>query len=521
MNTKTLYYLSILLFYFCSSQLFAQNLLKNGSWEENFKYFNTGNYEPRKQIFWGAASASATIDKLHKKRGRHSLKITNYSKPAPHVYRTMCQRIENLAYNTNYYISFWVKAKNAKAGCFAIIFDLPWKKKVFAPEGTYDWKKVTYVYNTGQNNFIDFRLLTENTGTVWVDAMVVSSKVIDTDPPTITITNPDISRGFIITEQNKQIIIQGKATDESGIFEVFINGQEAYTDAQGNFSKTVLLAIGDNSFTVTATDLKQNTTTKKFVIVRKSIQQIVNNQINNSDFQAGKNYALIIGVQDYIDQSISDLDQPVPDAQTLYNVLVSKYTFELQNVKFLKNPTKNEITDVLDFYSDNLTESDNLLIFYAGHGYWDKKFKQGYWLAADANRNKRGTWLSNGIIRDYMQGIPAKHSLLITDACFGGGIFKSRDAFADASIAVNQLYKLPSRKAMTSGALSEVPDKSVFIEYLVKRLKQNTEKYLSSEQLFASFKIAVINNSENGQVPQFGEVKSTGDEGGDFIFIQK
>ena len=42
-------------------------------------------------------------------------------------------------------------------------------------------------------------------------------------------------------------------------------------------------------------------------------------------------------------------------------------------------------------------------------------------------------------------------------------------------MAVNQMYSLPSRKAMTSGALSEVPDRSVFIEYLVKRLKQKTD----------------------------------------------
>jgi len=52
-------------------------------------------------------------------------------------------------------------------------------------------------------------------------------------------------------------------------------------------------------------------------------------------------------------------------------------------------------------------------------------------------------------------------------------------------------------------------------------LKQSKEKYLTLEKLFASFKIAVINNSLSGQVPQFGEVKSTGDEGGDFIFIRK
>ena len=120
-----------------------------------------------------------------------------------------------------------------------------------------------------------------------------------------------------------------------------------------------------------------------------------------------------------------------------------------------------------------------------------------------------------------MRAIPSKHSLLITDACFAGGIFKSRDAFPDASKAINQMYSLPSRKAMTSGALNVVPDKSVFLEYLIKRLEENQQNYLSAEQLFASFKLAVINNSPEDQVPQFGEVKETGDEGGDFIFIKK
>lgn len=236
---------------------------------------------------------------------------------------------------------------------------------------------------------------------------------------------------------------------------------------------------------------------------------------------AGKSHALIIAVNEYQDYNINDLDQPIADAENLYHTLLQYYQFEKENVILLKNPTKNEITKMLDHYYDHLTAENDLLIFYAGHGYWDEKFKQGYWLAADAQENNRGSWLSNGTIRDYLRAIPTQHSLLITDACFGGGIFKSRAAFSNSSTAINQLYKLPSRKAMTSGAMSEVPDKSVFVEYLVKRLKQNTDKYLSSEQLFASFKIAVINNSANGQVPQFGEVKETGDEGGDYIFLRK
>ena len=72
---------------------------------------------------------------------------------------------------------------------------------------------------------------------------------------------------------------------------------------------------------------------------------------------------------------------------------------------------------------------------------------------------------------------------------------------------------------MTSGTLTEVPDQSAFIKYMVQRLTDNKEKFLSSEQLFSSFRTAVINNSEN--IPQYGEIKQVGDEGGDFIFVRR
>ena len=89
----------------------------------------------------------------------------------------------------------------------------------------------------------------------------------------------------------------------------------------------------------------------------------------------------------------------------------------------------------------------------------------------------------------------------------------------DASVGINKLYELPSRSAMTSGYLTEVPDQSVFIKYLIDRLQNNFEKYLSSAQLFDKFSMAVMNNSS--AIPKFGVIQDVGDEGGDFIFILK
>ena len=72
---------------------------------------------------------------------------------------------------------------------------------------------------------------------------------------------------------------------------------------------------------------------------------------------------------------------------------------------------------------------------------------------------------------------------------------------------------------MTSGTLKEVPDKSVFTDYFIKRLLENEKKYISSGELFGSFREAVLNNSPN--IPQYGVIQDAGDEGGEFIFIKR
>lgn len=74
---------------------------------------------------------------------------------------------------------------------------------------------------------------------------------------------------------------------------------------------------------------------------------------------------------------------------------------------------------------------------------------------------------------------------------------------------------------MTSGAMKTVPDRSVFVDYLVKRLTENQQSFLSAEELFSSMRKAVINYSPNRQTPQYGEIREEGDEGGDFVFVKR
>jgi len=234
----------------------------------------------------------------------------------------------------------------------------------------------------------------------------------------------------------------------------------------------------------------------------------------------GKYYALIIGVSEYTNYKLN-LFRPVIDAEKLKNVLVANYTFEDANTTLILNPTRQDILSELYTLRKKLNKNDNLLIFYAGHGMYDEEAGQGYWWPKNADSENPSNWLSNSDLRDQIRGIKSSHTLLITDACFSGGIFRTREApnIKNASLDILSLYKIPSRRAITSGTMTTVPDNSIFFDYLLKALENNNNTYLSSQSLFESFRAIVINNTL--QVPQDGVISETGDEGGDFIFIKR
>jgi hypothetical protein len=381
-------------------------------------------------------------------------------------------------------------------------------------------------------------------------------EVVDKNPPVLTVTSPEnvvlsgkeatrgrpygqlssgmhdkrlrsLSTGEEFATSESNITVKGKAVDESGLYEVVINGLEAKLNSDGTFEAIVPLSVGKNEIAIRALDVRQNSVEKKFFVLRKSAAgataqgetEELDLLFDNTAKKAPKYYALIFGANDYQDPQIPKLDGPISDAAKLALALTTRYTFNQEDVTFIKNPTREQMINELDRLTRKVTKNDNILVFYAGHGYWDQQTDFGYWLPIDSKSNSTSNWFANSQIKDYVAAIKSKHTLLITDACFGGSIFRNRKTFEETSTAKNKLYDNPSRQAMTSGALTVVPDKSLFLEYLVKRLNENTKDYLTAEELFSSFKTEVMNGSP--VTPMYGDIKDTGDEGGDFMFVKK
>jgi len=337
----------------------------------------------------------------------------------------------------------------------------------------------------------------------------------DTIPPTIKIVTPAIGDAVSYQTDKEEIDLIVEVKDESEIKIVSVNSEMTEVNEYGLFTSRIKLLVGENRVRFAAMDVKDNMQEQYLTI--EYIPPVVT--LADRIKRDSKYYALLIGINDYEDEGIEDLDNPVNDARTFYKTLIKNYTFEEDNIQILKNPTRSDIIQELDLLRGRVTPEDNLLIFYAGHGYWDEQGRIGYWLPSDAALETTVDWFRNSTLVDYLQVIRSKHTLLITDACFAGSIFKARSVKLDIDMAYEKIYDMPSRKAMTSGTLIEVPDESAFIKYLIQRLDENQETYLSSEELYSRIRMAVISNSK--VVPRYGEIQNVGNEGGDFIFLKK
>ncbi len=99
------------------------------------------------------------------------------------------------------------------------------------------------------------------------------------------------------------------------------------------------------------------------------------------------------------------MNTAVNDARSLAEILESKYGY---STTLLLNVDRYEILKALNGYLKKLTEKDNFLIYYAGHGELDTKNQRGYWLPVDAERDSNVNWIPSYAITDILNNMKLK-----------------------------------------------------------------------------------------------------------------
>ncbi len=242
--------------------------------------------------------------------------------------------------------------------------------------------------------------------------------------------------------------------------------------------------------------------------------------------EVGEYYGLIIGIDQYSGEWPM-LKNAVNDAKGVAELLSSKYTFHYMKTLYDKEATRDKILSEFEYLLETVKANDNVLIYYSGHGEYVENMDKGFWVPVDAAAKSISKYISNEDIRAFLTGIKSKHTLLVTDACFSGDIFRGKTMtipYENSTKYYSKMYSLSSRKAITSGGVEPVMDKgkenhSIFAYYFLQALKNNTEKYFDAGQIFDFIKIPVVNNSY--QTPAYSPIRNAGDEGGQFIFIMK
>jgi len=234
--------------------------------------------------------------------------------------------------------------------------------------------------------------------------------------------------------------------------------------------------------------------------------------------QFGNYHALVIGINNY--RTVTPLKTAVSDAQTVAEVLRKDYGFQ---VTVLLDATRSQMLDAFDELRRRLTGSDNLLIYYAGHGHLDTESDRGFWLPVDADANRRANWLSNSDIADMVRGTRAKHVLVVADSCYAGTLTRSLAVEMSALDDYARLAQKRARTALVSGGLEPVADAgggghSVFAKAFLDALNANTG-VVDMSRIFSAMRRQVVLNAQ--QTPQYSDIRQAGHEGGDFIFVRR
>lgn len=345
----------------------------------------------------------------------------------------------------------------------------------------------------------------------------------NTSPPRITLCQPasaQNTRGLVVTDTDFRV--EGTVSEGTGTLKLFINGKPVSLDTQGRFSHKVRLDPGTNTVVLNALDAQGRNVESALTVRNASASTPGTASVKATPARGfGRYHALIIGNNAY--EYLPKLATAVHDAEAVAQVVREQYGFE---VTLLLEATRDHIIRALDKLRTTLSEHDNLMIYYAGHGTLDKESERGYWLPVNAQPDTRVNWLSTTELTDTLKAMTAKHVLLVADSCYSGTLLRDAGEGLRSGIDPETFYtrvaEKRSRTALTSGGLEPVLDSgggnhSVFTKAFLSILQDN-RSILDGQQLSNHIKRLVVVNTP--QTPEYSDIRYAGHDGGDFLFVR-
>src|SRR5215813_290982 len=355
--------------------------------------------------------------------------------------------------------------------------------------------------------------------------------------PTIEVVDPPMvsgSRGLSVLQVSSGVMgqkrdIVGKVTAPAGVLTFTVNDRAEQLDDHGLFRVPVLVWGPAVPVKVAVVDRHGKSANVELQMTVDTATPPAGQALKKTPGIAfGTYHALVIGNTIYTHWP--SLNTPEQDARDVAEVLSRKYGFK---TKVLLNATRFDLLQALNDFRKTLTDNDNLLVYYAGHGHFERQIQRGYWVPVDSNTDSDVNWIPTFAITDVLSAMSARHVLIVADSCYSGALTRSALAKLEAGMSnearehwLKSTAEKRSRTVLSSGGLQPVLDSgggnhSVFAKAFLDVLASNTE-ILDGQRLGLEVAARVSYAASSAQVeqdPQYAPIRYAGHEAGDFLFV--
>ena len=254
----------------------------------------------------------------------------------------------------------------------------------------------------------------------------------------------------------------------------------------------------------------------------KDIYGLEQNENSPPSKPKGKNHLLVIAINQYDKtKGIPPLSNCVKDAEDFIRILTTRYQYrEDQVVRFFdEQATIANIYGGLNKMIKEVKDQDNLIIYFSGHGYYDKSDNTGHLVPVDGIEKATHTYISNANLLNKIRAIQSFHTFLIVDSCFSGSLFATKDI--ESVSFEDKVNNYPSRWGLAAGMIERVTDglhgeNSPFAQALISFLKNNTQEKRAVRELISYVEKTTGNNAD--QTPIGGRLFKVNDMNGQFVF---
>ena len=367
----------------------------------------------------------------------------------------------------------------------------------------------------------------------------LKDKLANLPGPKIEVLDPQLlrTRGIVVAPVEtgkKQRTITGQVWSPAGLQYLKVNGKETEFKGDGKFRAIFAMETEEAKVHIIAADQNGKTDEMNFTLQERDSRGGTERGGTDSAAKVtasiafGTYYALVIGNNEY--RQLPKLQTAVEDARVVGKLLEEQYGFK---VTALYNADRATILTTLNDFRKRLTEKDNFLIYYAGHGTLEEKNTQGFWLPVDSSLDDDVNWLPTDRITGIMNLMAAKQIMVVADACYSGimtraSLTRLESGKSDESYNkwLKKMAAYKSRVIISSGETKPVldgggGDHSVFAKALLDTLRDNN-KILLGIDLHRAIAAKVVDASGrmgHDQVPQYAGLNRAGHELGDFLFV--